>query len=81
MYLEVPAMEVKAETLRRPDLRKQDLKAAVAAKDGTATLGLRGRRGAIKHQKLFVVRGHKYAAKFFRQPTYCSYCKEFLWLA
>jgi hypothetical protein len=72
-------MEVNALTLKRPDLRQQELKAATADKDGTATLGMRGRRGAVKHQKIHVVRGHKYAAKFFRQPTYCTYCKDFLW--
>ncbi|XP_062522733.1 protein kinase C delta type-like [Corticium candelabrum] len=76
---DVAPMEIKAQTLKRPDLRQQDLKQAVAAKNGTATLGMRGRRGAIKHQKLHIVRGHKYAGKFFRQPTYCSYCKEFMW--
>jgi hypothetical protein len=23
--------------------------------------------------------GHKFISKFFRQPTFCAYCKEFLW--
>ncbi|KAJ8687957.1 hypothetical protein QAD02_023752, partial [Eretmocerus hayati] len=37
------------------------------------------RRGAVKHNKVHVVRGHKLVAKFFRQPTFCAFCKEFLW--
>ncbi|XP_031776695.1 uncharacterized protein LOC116415742 [Nasonia vitripennis] len=37
------------------------------------------RRGAVKHHKVHVVRGHKLVAKFFRQPTFCAFCKDFLW--
>lgn len=42
-------------------------------------LGIRRRRGAIKHQKIHEVQGHKFIAKFFRQPVFCSYCSEFIW--
>ncbi|XP_023712893.1 putative protein kinase C delta type homolog isoform X6 [Cryptotermes secundus] len=37
------------------------------------------RRGAIKHQKVHEVKGHRFVAKFFRQPTFCAFCKDFLW--
>ncbi|XP_054276340.1 putative protein kinase C delta type homolog isoform X6 [Macrosteles quadrilineatus] len=37
------------------------------------------RRGAIKHQKVHQVKGHHFVAKFFRQPTFCTFCKDFLW--
>ncbi|CAH2075105.1 unnamed protein product, partial [Iphiclides podalirius] len=37
------------------------------------------RRGAIKHYKIHEVNGHRFVAKFFRQPTFCAFCKEFLW--
>ncbi|CAN8001435.1 unnamed protein product, partial [Ixodes hexagonus] len=41
--------------------------------------GITRRRGAIKHQKIYEVKGHKFIEKFFRQPTFCAFCKEFLW--
>ena len=38
------------------------------------------RRGAIKHIKVVQeLRGHKFVAKFFRQPSFCSICQGFLW--
>lgn len=40
---------------------------------------IRRRRGAIKHLKVHRVRGHQFIATFFRQPTFCSICSEFLW--
>ena len=40
---------------------------------------LRNRRGAIRHANLHEVNGHRYRARFFRQFTFCAFCKEFLW--
>ncbi|CAL1532063.1 unnamed protein product [Lymnaea stagnalis] len=37
------------------------------------------RRGAMKQQKVHEVKGHQFIAKFFRSPTYCSFCQDFLW--
>lgn len=46
------------------------------AKNATA---LRGRRNAIRQQKVQEIKGHQFRRKFFRQPTYCSLCHEFMW--
>ncbi|XP_063707868.1 putative protein kinase C delta type homolog [Culicoides brevitarsis] len=37
------------------------------------------RRCAIKIQRTHESNGHKFIAKFFRQPTFCAFCKDFLW--
>ena len=37
------------------------------------------RRGAIKKAKIQMVRGHAMVTRFFKQPTFCSVCKEFMW--
>lgn len=43
------------------------------------TGGITRRRGAIKQAKIHEVKGHKFLAKFFPQPVFCSLCGEFLW--
>jgi len=40
---------------------------------------LRGRRNAVRQQKTQNIKGHQFVKKFFRQPTYCSLCHDFLW--
>ena len=41
--------------------------------------GIKKRRGAIKYQKIHEARGHKFIATFFKQPTFCCHCNDFLW--
>jgi novel protein kinase C delta type len=42
-------------------------------------LGIQRRRGAIKHARVHEIRGHQFVSTFFRQPTFCSLCSEFMW--
>ncbi len=48
------------------------------SKNATA---LRGRRGAVNRKQAETkdIKGHMFIKKFFRRPTYCSLCREFLW--
>ncbi|KAK0399845.1 hypothetical protein QR680_003244 [Steinernema hermaphroditum] len=41
--------------------------------------GIQRRRGAIKHARVHEIRGHQFVATFFRQPTFCSLCTDFMW--
>lgn len=41
--------------------------------------GIRKRRDAMRLMKVHESNGHKFVAKFFSQPTFCSFCAEFLW--
>uniref|UniRef100_A0A4W5NSD2 Protein kinase C n=1 Tax=Hucho hucho TaxID=62062 RepID=A0A4W5NSD2_9TELE len=36
------------------------------------------RRRAIKHAKVHFIKNHEFTATFFRQPTFCSVCREFV---
>ncbi|EDQ89598.1 uncharacterized protein MONBRDRAFT_25110, partial [Monosiga brevicollis MX1] len=48
-------------------------------KPGRVATGKIRREGGIRRQKVHVVQGHRFAAKFFKQPTFCAHCKEFIW--
>jgi hypothetical protein len=40
---------------------------------------IRKRRDAVRLLKVHESNGHQFIAKFFSQPTFCSFCSDFLW--